>query len=62
MPGVPEGAEAMHGNRNLWMSLALTLRRIRLEAAGVEALPGDGRYLLVSNHSFVGRRSLALTC
>ena len=40
----------MHGNRNLWMSLALLLRRIRLEAAGVEALPGDGRYLLVSNH------------
>ena len=40
----------MHGNRNLWMSLALLLRRIRLEAVGVEALPGDGRYLLVSNH------------
>ena len=40
----------MHGNRNLWMNLALLLRRIRLEAAGVEALPGDGRYLLVSNH------------
>ena len=29
----------MHGNRNLWMSLALTLRRIRLEAAGVEEPP-----------------------
>ena len=40
----------MHGNRNLWMNLALLLRRIQLEAAGVEALPGDGRYLLVSNH------------
>ena len=40
----------MHGNRNLWMNLALMLRRIRLEAAGAEALPGDGRYLLVSNH------------
>ena len=40
----------MHADRNLWMSLALLLRRVRLEAAGVEALPGDGRYLLVSNH------------
>ena len=44
----------MHAKPNLWASLALMLHRLSLEVRGAEELPGDGRYLLVSNH-----RSLA---
>ncbi|MGN1017132.1 MAG: lysophospholipid acyltransferase family protein [Faecousia sp.] len=40
----------MHGKPNLWASLALMLHRLSLEVRGAEELPGDGRYLLVSNH------------
>ena len=40
----------MHAKPNLWASLALMLHRLSLEVRGAEELPGDGRYLLVSNH------------
>lgn len=40
----------MRVKQNLWMNLALGLHRVRLDVAGAESLPGDGRYLLVSNH------------
>ena len=40
----------MHANQNLWTNLALSLHRVRVDVAGAESLPGDGRYLLVSNH------------